>query len=117
MPLYEYQCKPNGHRFEVRQGINDEPIRLCAECGSEVRRVIQPVGIVFKGAGFYATDSRSTKSAAKPADNVNKTERESGASESKSGEKTDGKSENKSDNKSESKAESKTESKSEAAAG
>lgn len=67
MPLYEYQCLPNGHRFEVRHGINDEPVRSCPECGGEVRRVIHPVGIVFKGSGFYATDSREKSTKSEPA--------------------------------------------------
>lgn len=63
MPLYEYQCNAAGHRFEVRHGVNDPRPAACPECGASVWRVIQPVGIVFKGAGFYATDSRKTKSA------------------------------------------------------
>jgi len=65
MPLYEYQCLPEGHRFEVRHGIN-ETVDACQVCGGDVRRVIHPVGIVFKGSGFYATDSRSSPSATKP---------------------------------------------------
>lgn len=68
MPVYVYECKPNAHRFEVRQGVNDPRVATCPECGGEVRRVILPVGIVFKGSGFYATDSRSSNSAVKPAD-------------------------------------------------
>lgn len=63
MPLYEYQCKPAGHRFETRHGVHETPVTACPECGGEVRRVIQPVGIVFKGSGFYKTDSRASKSA------------------------------------------------------
>lgn len=59
MPIYDYQCEPHGHRFERRQAISDEPVKICPECGGPVRRVIHPVGIVFKGSGFYATDSRS----------------------------------------------------------
>ncbi len=72
MPLYEYQCGTCGVRFERRQHINDEPIKICPECGGEVRRLIQPVGIIFKGSGFYVTDNRAksstsvTKSAKKP---------------------------------------------------
>jgi putative FmdB family regulatory protein len=66
VPLYEYQCIPNGHRFEVRQGINDSPVQICPECGSPVRRVIQPVGIVFKGSGFYVNDSRKSNPASSP---------------------------------------------------
>jgi predicted nucleic acid-binding Zn ribbon protein len=50
--------------------VNEEPVRECPECGGEVRRVIHPVGIVFKGSGFYATDSRAgsggSKSTEKP---------------------------------------------------
>jgi putative FmdB family regulatory protein len=68
VPLYEYQCRPQGHRFEVRHGINEDPVSECPECGGEVRRVIHPVGIVFKGSGFYATDSRAGSSMSKPAD-------------------------------------------------
>ena len=67
MPLYEYQCLPNGHRFEVRHGITEEPVKVCPECGGGVRRVIHPVGIVFKGSGFYATDSRQTSTKSEPA--------------------------------------------------
>ncbi len=60
MPLYEYQCLPERHRFEVRQGINDDPVTVCQQCGAPVRRVVQPVGIVFKGSGFYVNDSRKS---------------------------------------------------------
>jgi putative FmdB family regulatory protein len=72
MPLYEYQCGTCGVRFERRQHMNDEPIKICPECGSDVHRLIQPVGIIFKGSGFYVTDNRAksstsgTKSAKKP---------------------------------------------------
>lgn len=65
MPLYEYVCEPNGHRFEVRHGMNEPPPEGCPECKGPIRRVIQPVGIMFKGSGFYKTDSRQTT--AKPA--------------------------------------------------
>lgn len=69
MPLYEYQCLPERHRFEVRQGINDDPVTVCQQCGAPVRRVVQPVGIVFKGSGFYVNDSRkSSNPTTKPAD-------------------------------------------------
>jgi putative FmdB family regulatory protein len=67
VPLYEYQCLPERHTFEVRQGINDEPVAKCPVCGGPVRRVIQPVGIVFKGSGFYVNDSRKSSSTAQPA--------------------------------------------------
>ena len=62
MPLYEYQCGTCGVRFERRQHINDEPVKICPECGGEVHRLIQPVGIIFKGSGFYVTDNRAKSS-------------------------------------------------------
>lgn len=68
VPLYEYQCIDNHHSFDVRHGINEEPVRRCPECGSEVRRVIHPVGLVFKGSGFYVNDSRKAAAPSKPAD-------------------------------------------------
>lgn len=66
MPLYEYQCQTCGVRFERRQHISDEPVQVCPECGGQVVRLIQPVGIVFKGSGFYVTDNRAKSSTAKP---------------------------------------------------
>jgi putative FmdB family regulatory protein len=67
MPIYEYECDECRHRFEKFQHFSDEPVRVCPDCGGSVRRVIQPVGIIFKGSGFYVTDNRqlSTKEAAK----------------------------------------------------
>jgi putative FmdB family regulatory protein len=57
LPRYDYKCKKCDHSFEVTHGINDT-VEKCEECGGEVRRVFHPVGIVFKGSGFYATDSK-----------------------------------------------------------
>jgi putative FmdB family regulatory protein len=91
VPVYEYQC-PDGHRFEVRQGYHDEPVLVCPECGCPVRRVIHPVGIVFKGSGFYATDSRKSPSATKPAESKSEAKSESSSespSESGSDKKSD----------------------------
>jgi putative FmdB family regulatory protein len=64
MPTYEYVCQSCGHRFDVWQKISDEPIQTCTVCGSAVRRVIFPVGLMFKGPGFYSTDSRGTATVA-----------------------------------------------------
>ncbi len=66
MPLYEYQCDECGVRFARHQHFSDAPLTTCPECGGEVHRLIGPVGIVFKGSGFYATDSRK-KGGSKPA--------------------------------------------------
>ncbi len=58
MPLYEYQCKDCGVRFERVQSFRDASLTKCPECEGEVHRVIGPTGIIFKGSGFYVTDSR-----------------------------------------------------------
>ena len=61
MPTYEYACVQCGNRFDIFQRIGDEPLRICDVCGGDLRKVFHPAGIVFKGSGFYATDSRSKK--------------------------------------------------------
>ena len=58
MPLYDYACRACGHAFEIRQSFSDASLTECPQCGGEIRRVIAPVGIVFKGGGYYVTDSR-----------------------------------------------------------
>ena len=68
MPTYTYRCDACGHQFEAVQRFSDDPLRECPSCGGVVRRVIQPVGVVFKGSGWYITDSRpKPKDDAKPA--------------------------------------------------
>ena len=63
MPVYEYECRNCGIRFEHVQRMRDEPLRLCPECSEEALfRVIQPVGVIFKGSGFYVTDNRGRNS-------------------------------------------------------
>ncbi len=84
MPTYEYECSDCGHRFEAFQSITASPISECEACGGNVRRVVFPVGIVFKGSGFHVNDYPSSSSAStklpNKADNENK--KESGAEES-----------------------------------
>ena len=58
MPIYVYECMNCGIRFEQQQRISDDPIEVCPECAGQVRRVIQPVRVIFKGSGFYVTDNR-----------------------------------------------------------
>jgi putative FmdB family regulatory protein len=60
MPIYEYKCE-NGHVFDVMQKMSDVPLAECVECGAPVRKVLQPVGISFKGSGFYSTDYSNKK--------------------------------------------------------
>ncbi len=64
MPVYEYECENCGTRFERFQSIHDEPIRLCPECSGQVHKVFHPAGIIFKGSGWYITDSRKATSGA-----------------------------------------------------
>jgi putative FmdB family regulatory protein len=61
MPVYGYRCS-RGHHFEVQQRITEAPLSQCPECGAPVTRVFYPVGIIFKGGGFYKTDSRGAAS-------------------------------------------------------
>ena len=65
MPTYEYACtNPEGkHQFERVQSFSDAPVTECPECGAPVRKVYGSVGVVFKGSGFYRTDSRKSASA------------------------------------------------------
>jgi putative FmdB family regulatory protein len=72
MPVYGYRCS-RGHHFELLQRITEPPVSQCPECQAPATRVFYPVGIIFKGQGFYKTDSRpssdgSTDSASKPAE-------------------------------------------------
>ncbi|MGH2657553.1 MAG: FmdB family zinc ribbon protein [Actinomycetota bacterium] len=59
MPTYEYACTECGNRVEVIQRIDEQPPAVCELCGGTLRKVFHPAGIVFKGSGFYATDSRT----------------------------------------------------------
>lgn len=80
MPTYEYACQSCGRRVEVFQRFADDPLTACEECGGPLRKVFHPAGIMFKGSGFYATDSRrgsksssdATGKESKPADDTKK---------------------------------------------
>ena len=61
MPVYGYRCS-RGHHFEIQQRITEPPLTQCPECRAAVTRVFYPVGIIFKGGGFYKTDSRGATS-------------------------------------------------------
>ena len=66
MPTYQYKCETCGVVFERKQHFTDEPLKTCPECNGRVHRVIQPVGILFKGPGFYVTDNRKASSSTLP---------------------------------------------------
>ena len=71
MPTYQYTCTECGEPIEAVQKFTDAPLTVCAACGGRLRKVFSPVGIVFKGSGFYRTDSRngSRSAAASPEEN------------------------------------------------
>ena len=67
MPTYQYTCTECGEPLEAVQKFTDAPLTVCPACGGRLRKVFSPVGIVFKGSGFYRTDSRNGSSATAPA--------------------------------------------------
>lgn len=65
MPLYAYRCQTCGHELEVRQRMSDAPLTTCPACEAvALRRVINQVGVMFRGSGFYVTDTKSSNPAA-----------------------------------------------------
>ena len=85
MPTYEYACTDCAERLEAVQKFTDDPLTVCPACGGRLRKVFSPVGIVFKGSGFYRTDSRTSANGAK-----NKQLNGSSSDSSSSGEKSAG---------------------------
>jgi putative FmdB family regulatory protein len=86
MPTYVYQCDKCGVQFERRQSVSDDPLKHCPECDGKVHRVFQPVGIVFKGSGWYCTDHRTKSPTALPGEtksngNANKTSTDNSGAE------------------------------------
>jgi putative FmdB family regulatory protein len=67
MPIYQYVCSKCNTNFELRQGFNDESVASCPKCKCQARRLFVPVPIIFKGSGFYVTDSKTTSEAQLPA--------------------------------------------------
>jgi putative FmdB family regulatory protein len=56
MPTYEYECTKCGARVELLQRVGDPPLRKCTKCHGRVRKLLFPVGVIYKGSGFYTTD-------------------------------------------------------------
>ncbi|MDQ2686552.1 MAG: FmdB family transcriptional regulator [Armatimonadota bacterium] len=100
MPTYGYQCLACDNQFEVFQSIKDDPLKVCESCGGELRKRVYPVGIAFKGSGFYVNDyAAKSKSSGD----------EGGGSAAKADAKPEAKAEAKSDTKTETKTEPKVE--------
>jgi putative FmdB family regulatory protein len=92
MPIYTYRCENCGVQFDRRQKFSEEPLKTCPECGKKtLRKVYLPVGIVFKGSGFYATDHHSKSgitSSSKSDDSDSGNKSDSAEKESTAGEKS-----------------------------
>ena len=81
MPTYEYACRACDEHLEVVQSFRDDPLKECPNCKGELRKVFAPIGIAFKGSGFYKTDSRPA-----PKEKSSSKSESSGKSETKSSE-------------------------------
>ncbi|MEA5154487.1 FmdB family zinc ribbon protein [Raineyella sp.] len=84
MPRYQYQCTSCGHDLEVRQSFSEPALTVCPQCEGKLRKVFNAVGVVFKGSGFYKTDSRSGSSASIPAGSATSSSSTAGGTESSS---------------------------------
>jgi len=85
MPMYQYKCNDCETIFERHQRMIEPPIRDCPECQGSVRRLINNVGIVFKGSGFYVTDNRNGNGRVKPANGAGTTDTKNETTGEKSG--------------------------------
>lgn len=99
MPIYGYECTQCGHQLEVLQSVSEAPLQSCPECMGPLRKLLYPVGVIFKGSGFYSTDYKSSRNgrsggssgeSAGEGGSKPETKSESGSSD-KPGKSTDGK--------------------------
>lgn len=98
MPIYEYKCE-NDHVFDMLQKMADDPLTECIKCGAPVRKILQPVGISFKGSGFYSTDYKKKRESPKKTEPASSANGDSGGksdSKDKSAPKSEGASSGKS---------------------
>ena len=86
MPTYDYKCKKCDNRFEKLQSLNDKVLKECQKCGGELVRVFHPVGIIYKGSGFYSTDNRKKEKKPKEKVTAKKEKKEKTSTEAKSSE-------------------------------
>src|SRR4051794_10852307 len=93
MPTYEYRCKNCGEHIEIVQSFKDDPLTVCPNCEGELRKVFSPIGISFKGSGFYKTDSRPVSASSKSESSSSSSKGESSSSSGKSESSSSGKSE------------------------
>lgn len=90
MPTYQYACTDCGHAFEQFQSFSDDALTVCPECDGRLRKLFNAVGVVFKGSGFYRTDSRSGTSTSGSATTTSSSESSSSSDSSSSSSSTSG---------------------------
>jgi putative FmdB family regulatory protein len=90
MPLYEYQCKKCGHRFERIQQFSDAPVKKCPDCGGKVEQLISAPTVQFKGSGWYVTDYAKKPSGASKSESKSDSEGKSDSKDSGSKDKDSG---------------------------
>ena len=84
MPTYQYACTECGHSFEQFQSFSEDALTVCPQCDGKLRKLFNAVGVVFKGSGFYRTDSRSGSSSSTPAASTSSTSGSSSTSSTSS---------------------------------
>src|ERR1700694_2227993 len=110
MPTYGYRCSNCGHQFEIVQRISEEPLKTCPKCQGKLSKVLYPVGISFKGSGFYTTDYKGAEKSSAGSSNGSPSSSEGSGDRKPSGDsKPDAKPESKSNTNKESKSDTKTE--------
>jgi putative FmdB family regulatory protein len=113
MPTYGYRCGNCGHQFEIQQRMADEPLTTCPKCQGKLSKILYPVGISFKGSGFYTTDYKAATKTPDGSSSNGTAPSKEGSSESKPETKSESTSESKPESKSETKPQSKPDSKTE----
>lgn len=89
MPIYEYACTACGERTEAKQSFTDPPLEECPQCGGKLRKLYSPVGIVFKGSGFYSTDTKKSSSSKSSGGSASSGDKDSSGGSSKTESKTE----------------------------
>jgi putative FmdB family regulatory protein len=113
MPTYGYRCSNCGHEFEIQQRMSDPPLKACPRCQGKLTKILYPIGISFKGSGFYTTDYKGSSEAAASAGDGAAASSTSGSETKSDSSKSESKSDSKSESKPEKKAASKSDSKTE----
>jgi putative FmdB family regulatory protein len=90
VPTYQYSCTDCGHFFEAVQSFSDDSLTVCPECEGRLRKVFNAVGVVFKGSGFYRTDSRSQNASKSESSSSASSSSDSGSSSTTSSSSTSG---------------------------